>query len=772
MAIVEKIKISDEGIGTLKKLKDEHKTFKDEVKSTRDELKKAWDHKYKPAIETTSAMKSIRAMQSKANEFKNNLKARLHLEDNAALIKLNSIYKRMLKLSTMAVAPIVKIRDHALSKLKSTIKLFDDLKNKVVSPIVKIKDNFTSKASKIKAETKWLSKTVARPAVFLKDMITSKLSSVKVALKTLTQKAAYKATITAVNKTASGISSAMKGLANIGKKLVIPVTVAATVTTAALGTAVKSGMALENQQVSIEHFIGATNKDYGEAQIKEAAKTFTEQLRQNANATPFETGEVIQAGSRAVAITQGNTKSAMSLVRLAEDMAAASGGTKSVSDAMEALADAKLGEMERLKEFGFKVSADEFKQKGFEGVSKDLEDFYGGAAAKLATTGTGLLSTITGKLKSGVADFGLNIVEQLKPVFTNIIGLIDKAMPYVQEFGVKFGEGLGKGIQYISSIMPSFINGFKMMMPAIQSIILGVQQMLPPIMAFGGTIITTIQNVVIKATPIIDQIIQAIARILPAVQPIFSTIVTTIGNIVTTVLPPLGTAFSMIADVIVAIAPIISDTFAAISEVVTNAISGISSVIQGGLDLISAIWTGSWQGVVNAFASIFGGIAEICKAPMNAVIAIINGAIRAINSISVDIPAWVPGVGGQHWGLNLGQIPYLAKGGVVNEATTAVIGEAGKEVVMPLERNTGWIGQLAGQIMSRMAGFSIQLPTVGKDIPMTNGNTISPASSGKTLSVVITIAKLADSIVVKEKDDIDDIAEEVADKILEVVENL
>lgn len=371
-----------------------------------------------------------------------------------------------------------------------------------------------------------------------------------------------------------------------------------------------------------------------------------------------------------------------------------------------------------------------------------------------------------------MADFGLNIVEQLKPVFTNIIGLIDKAMPYVQEFGVQFGEGLGKGIQYISSIMPSFINGFQMMMPAIQSIISGVQQMLPPIMTFGGTIVTTIQNVVVKATPIIDQIIQAIARILPAVQPIFSTIVTTIGNIVTTVLPPLGTAFSMIADVIVAIAPIISDTFSAISEIVTNAISGISSVIQGGLELISAIWSGSWQGVVDAFGTIFGGIAEICKAPMNAVIAIINGAIRAINSISVDIPAWVPGVGGQHWGLSLGQIPYLAKGGVVNEETTAVIGEAGKEVVMPLERNTGWIGQLAGQIMSRMAGFSIQLPTVSKDIPMTNGNTMSPASSGKTLSVVITIAKLAESIVVKEKGDIDDIAEEVADKILEVVENL
>ncbi|MCB6585331.1 hypothetical protein, partial [Streptococcus gordonii] len=64
----------------------------------------------------------------------------------------------------------------------------------------------------------------------------------------------------------------------------------------------------------------------------------------------------------------------MSLVKLAEDMAAASGGTASVQDAIEALGDAKMGEMERLKSFGFKVSADEFEQKGFKGVSKDLEN--------------------------------------------------------------------------------------------------------------------------------------------------------------------------------------------------------------------------------------------------------------------------------------------------------------------------------------------------------------------------------------------------------------
>lgn len=772
MAIVERIIITDEGLSTLKKLRDEHKAFKEDLKTTKKELKDAWDHRYKPVVENTSAMKSIRAMQSKANDFKNSLKAKAVLDDGNIVSRLNKVYSRLLKLNSMVVSPVVRIKDMSLSKLKSSIKLFNDLKNKTISPVIKIKDNFTSKAKKIKSEVKWLAKTVARPAINLKDNVTKKMSPIISKLKTFGNKT-YKATITAVNKTTSGISSAAKGLAKIAKKMVIPVTVAATITTASLGAAVKSGMALENQQVSIEHFIGATNKDYTSDQIKEAAKTFTDQLRQNANATPFETGEVIAAGSRAISITQGNTESAMSLVKLAEDMAAASGGTKSVSDAMEALADAKLGEMERLKEFGFKVSADEFKQKGFEGVSKDLENFYGGAASKLATTGSGLLSTITGKLKSGMADFGLKIVDQLKPVFTSIIDLIDKAMPFVEEFGEKFGNSLGKGIKYISSLTPSFISGFKKMMPAINSLVSGVKKMLPPIISFGGTVVNTIQDIVVKATPVIDKIVQAIGRILPAVEPVFSKIVSTVGNIVTTILPPLGNAFSMIADVIVAVAPIVTEVFDGISSTVEGAISGISNVIQGGLDLISSVWSGDWQGIVDSFGSIIGGIGEVCKAPINAVISILNGAIEAINSVSIDTPDWLPfGWGGKHLGFNLGKIEYLAKGGVVKSATPAIVGEAGKEAVMPLERNTGWISQLAGQIINRMPNNVIPAPVVDKTLPPPNRGGGSSYPSGNSKSVVITIAKVADTIVVKEKEDIDDITEKVADKILEVVENL
>ena len=375
-------------------------------------------------------------------------------------------------------------------------------------------------------------------------------------------------------------------------------------------------------------------------------------------------------------------------------------------------------------------------------------------------------------MKSGVADFGLKIVEQLKPVLTNVIGFIDKAMPYIDELGTKFGDSLGKGIQFISDMMPGFISGFKQMMPTFSAIISGIQQMLPPIMAFAGTVGETIKSVIVQAAPVIQTIVDAIARILPAIEPVFSTIVTTVGNIVTTILPPLGNAFSMIADVIVAIAPIIDDVFTGISETIGTAVSGIADIIQGGLDLISSIWSGDWQGVVDAFGTIFGGIGEICKAPINAVIGIINGAIDGINSIAVDVPDWVPFVGGEHWSLGLDKIDYLAKGGIVNKATPAIVGEAGKEAVMPLENNTGWISQLADKINSRASKRSTPKP---KSDPFPSpAPTPGQAGNGQIINKTynITVAKVADEVVVREEADIDNISEKVAEKIIEVAENL
>jgi hypothetical protein len=49
-------------------------------------------------------------------------------------------------------------------------------------------------------------------------------------------------------------------------------------------------------------------------------------------------------------------------------------------------------------------------------------------------------------------------------------------------------------------------------------------------------------------------------------------------------------------------------------------------------------------------------------------------------------------------------IPRLARGTVVDKPTVAVVGEAGREAIMPLENNTGWISELAEQINSNGGG--------------------------------------------------------------------
>ena len=49
------------------------------------------------------------------------------------------------------------------------------------------------------------------------------------------------------------------------------------------------------------------------------------------------------------------------------------------------------------------------------------------------------------------------------------------------------------------------------------------------------------------------------------------------------------------------------------------------------------------------------------------------------------------------------KIPKLARGGIIDSPTVAMVGEAGKEAVMPLENNTGWIDMLAGKLVAIMS---------------------------------------------------------------------
>ncbi|HEL2532976.1 TPA: hypothetical protein TZ285_000992 [Streptococcus suis] len=141
---------------------------------------------------------------------------------------------------------------------------------------------------------------------------------------------------------------------------------------------------------------------------------------------------------------------------------------------------------------------------------------------------------------------------------------------------------------------------------------------------------------------------------------------------------------------------------------ITNAFSNVAGFFRGIYDNIVS-WFSDIGGAVatavsGAFRYAMNGVFATVENAVNGFISMINGVIGLINNI--------PGV-------SLGSIGYvnlprLARGGIVDSPTVAMIGEAGKEVVMPLE-NTGFL-----QTMGRVVGGAV-VNALGGGLPQSSG---------------------------------------------------
>lgn len=174
-------------------------------------------------------------------------------------------------------------------------------------------------------------------------------------------------------------------------------------------------------------------------------------------------------------------------------------------------------------------------------------------------------------------------------------------------------------------------------------------------------------------------------------------------------------------------------------------IDGVIGVFEGVITFLTGVFQGNWEkawnGIVQAVGSIFGTLESLVKTPLNAVINLVNKAIGAINKISVDLPS---AVGGGHIGFNIPTIPTLAKGTDYWQGGIVQISEKGGEIV--------------------------DLPTGSRVYPHDESVRIARQDGRKNYS--IAIAKLADSIVVREEADIDKIAEAIVKRIEQAIDNM
>lgn len=204
--------------------------------------------------------------------------------------------------------------------------------------------------------------------------------------------------------------------------------------------------------------------------------------------------------------------------------------------------------------------------------------------------------------------------------------------------------------------------------------------------------------------PLWDNILEFVASLIECATNIYNNVIAPIVKWVQ------GYLYPILANTINTIWNIISDVAGFFMDIISSIIqacTGVTEFLSGVFTLDFQRAFDGLQEITNSFANagiaLFEGavniIIDLINGMINGVVTGINVVINALNSISFDIPDWVPLVGGKHFGVNLSpltapqipklSIPRLATGAVIppNREFLAVLGDQkqGTNVEAPLE---------------------------------------------------------------------------------------
>lgn len=366
----------------------------------------------------------------------------------------------------------------------------------------------------------------------------------------------------------------------------------------------------------------------------------------------------------------------------------------------------------------------------------------------------GIIGNVFGENGVAVFDGFLNTITTVKDRIVGIFSPENLASVRTAIVGM-FGENAGTGFDNIVSIGQSVIGVFQ------QIVNFGTQTVKPMFEQVFGWVSTTLLPGLLNAfNAIAPQIGPLVTNIGTAVM----NVATLIGNAIQTILPVIENIVMVLVNVVATVAPPIIAAVSQIFANISNVVTSLQGVFDGLIQFITGVFTGNWsqawEGVKSIFGNAFSALVELCKIPINAVIGVINGAIRGINSIvggGVTIPDWLPGGGGT-FSLHLNEIPMLAKGGFTNGVSIA--GEAGTEAVISFDPSVrsaniaNWqkAGQMLGVDPVQAAGVAgagslttdrVEVADIGGGSPAPGGTTAVGGGSF-TFSPNITIQGNAD----------------------------
>ena len=325
------------------------------------------------------------------------------------------------------------------------------------------------------------------------------------------------------------------------------------------------------------------------------------------------------------------------------------------------------------------------------------------------------------------AKFGKDIIDCIVTPFVENQDALKDALDGLLGVIADLTTTISDGVQHVTDKITELYD--EHIHPFIENVKNGMSELIEKFLEFWNTYIKpilaswaemfedTYEN---HLKPVIDNVIEIIGLVIDILndlwtnilQPIIAWVIENILPVVSPILNNLGKSVKGTVDTIL--------------DLVNVLLAGIKLVFSALKVLFTKDTDKTLRQTENSVRGFVNSVIQLFESMVNKIINGINSLISGFNSIGFDMPDWL---GGGSWHPSIPTIPTvklprLANGGITTGRTLAEIGEAGREAVLPLENNTGWMDDLASKLASKMPDYSgaktVVLAVDGKEFARIN----------------------------------------------------
>lgn len=325
------------------------------------------------------------------------------------------------------------------------------------------------------------------------------------------------------------------------------------------------------------------------------------------------------------------------------------------------------------------------------------------------------------------AKFGKDIIDCIVTPFVENQDALKDALDGLLGVIADLTTTISDGVQHVTDKITELYD--EHIHPFVENVKNGMSELIEKFLEFWNTYVQPIlQNLALMfedtyenhLKPVFDNIFEIIGIVIDILNDLWTNILQPIiAWIIENVLP-------VILPIIENLSQNIKDSVDFILDLINFLLAGVKLVFAAIHALLTKDTDKALRQAEKSVKDFVNSVIQMFENMVNRVINGINSLISGFNSIGFDLPDFL---GGGSWHPSIPTIPTvklprLANGGVTTGRTLAEIGEAGREAVLPLENNTGWMDDLASKLASKMPDYSgaktVVLEVDGKEFARIN----------------------------------------------------